>query len=59
LAKAAEAAQARCLPDRRGVEGLEGELLADIASWKDAGLRRDHDDGHPVATAPVLRRALE
>ena len=58
LAKAAEAALARAYPigavskDRR-------EKFADIAELKDAGCVAITDDGHPVSTALLLRRALE
>jgi dihydroorotase len=39
--------------------GSKGELLADIAELKQAGCVAITDDGHPVATALLLRRALE
>ncbi len=59
LAKAAEAAQARVYPIGAVSKGSKGELLADIAELKDAGCVAITDDGHPVATALLLRRALE
>jgi len=37
----------------------KGELLADIAELKEAGCVAITDDGHPVATAMLLRRAME
>ena len=40
-------------------QGSKGELLADIAELKQAGCVAITDDGHPVATALLLRRALE
>ncbi len=40
-------------------KGSKGELLADIAELKEAGCVAITDDGHPVATALLLRRALE
>jgi dihydroorotase len=59
LAKAAEAGQARVYPIGAVSKGSKGELLADIAELKDAGCVAITDDGHPVATALLLRRALE
>jgi dihydroorotase len=59
LAKAAEAAQARVYPIGAVSKGSKGELLADIAELKGAGCVAITDDGHPVATALLLRRALE
>ena len=58
LSKAAEARLARVC-DRRGFQGIEGELLADIAELRQAGCVAISDDGHPVATALLMRRALE
>ena len=59
LAKAAEAGLARVYPIGAVSKGSKGELLADIAELKDAGCVAITDDGHPVATALLLRRALE
>ena len=59
LAKAVEAGQARVYPIGAVSKGSKGELLADIAELKDAGCVAITDDGHPVATALLLRRALE
>ena len=59
LAKAAEAALARVYPIGAVSKGSKGELLADIAELKDAGCVAITDDGNPVATALLLRRALE
>ena len=59
LAKAAAAAQARVYPIGAVSKGSRGELLADIAELKQAGCVAITDDGHPVATALLLRRALE
>src|SRR5262249_3984485 len=39
--------------------GQKGEQLADIAELKQAGCVAVSDDGHPVATALLMRRALE
>ena len=59
LAKATEAALARVYPIGAVSKGSKGELLADIAELKEAGCVAITDDGHPVATALLLRRALE
>jgi len=40
-------------------KGSQGSLLADIAELRQAGCVAITDDGHPVATALLLRRALE
>ncbi len=59
LAKAAEAGLARVYPIGAVSRGSKGEFLADIAELKQAGCVAITDDGHPVATALLLRRALE
>jgi dihydroorotase len=59
LARAAEASLARVYPIGAVSKGSKGELLADIAELKQAGCVAITDDGHPVATALLLRRALE
>src|SRR6188508_2718336 len=59
LAKAAAAGLARVYPIGAVSKSSKGELLADIAELKEAGCLAITDDGHPVATALLLRRALE
>ena len=59
LSKAAEAALARVYPIGAVSKGSKGELLADIAELRQAGCVAISDDGHPVATALLMRRALE
>jgi dihydroorotase len=59
LAKAAAANLARVYPIGAVSKGQKGELLADIAELKAAGCVAITDDGHPTATALLLRRALE
>src|SRR3954468_24319644 len=59
LKKAAEANLARVYPIGAVSRGQKGEQLADIAELKRAGCVAITDDGHPVATALLMRRALE
>jgi dihydroorotase len=59
LKKAAEANLARVYPIGAVSRGQKGEQLADIAELKEAGCVALTDDGHPVATALLMRRALE
>jgi dihydroorotase len=59
LKKAAEANLARVYPIGAVSRGQKGEQLADIAELKAAGCVALTDDGHPVATAMLMRRALE
>ncbi|HEY6359538.1 MAG TPA: dihydroorotase [Vicinamibacterales bacterium] len=59
LAKAAEAGLARVYPIGAVSRGSKGELLADIGDLRQAGCVAITDDGHPVATALLMRRALE
>jgi dihydroorotase len=59
LAKAAAAGLARVYPIGAVSKGQKGELLADIGELKAAGCVAVTDDGHPTATALLLRRALE
>src|SRR5882672_4786491 len=59
LAKAAAANLARVYPIGAVSRGQKGEQLADIAELKAAGCVAVTDDGKPVATALLMRRALE
>jgi dihydroorotase len=59
LRKAADANLARVYPIGAVSRGQQGEQLADIAELKQAGCVAVTDDGHPVATAMLMRRALE
>ena len=59
LRKAAEANLARVYPIGAVSRGQQGEQLADIAELKQAGCVAITDDGHPIATALLARRALE
>jgi dihydroorotase len=59
LKKAADASLARVYPIGAVSRGQAGEQLADIAELKTAGCVALTDDGRPVATALLMRRALE
>jgi dihydroorotase len=59
LAKAAAATLARVYPIGAVSKGQLGERLADIAELKQAGCVAVTDDGHPTATALLMRRAME
>jgi len=59
LQKAAEADLARVYPIGAVSRGQNGEQLADIAELRNAGCVAITDDGRPVATAMLMRRALE
>lgn len=59
LKKAAEANLARVYPIGAVSRGQNGEQLADIAELRQAGCVAITDDGKPVATALLMRRALE
>ena len=59
LAKAREANLARVYPIGAVSRGSKGELLADIADMREAGCVALSDDGWPVRTALMMRRALE
>jgi dihydroorotase len=57
--KAREAGLARVYPIGAVSRGSQGEFLSDIAELKAAGCVALSDDGRPVATALLMRRALE
>jgi dihydroorotase len=59
LKKAQEADQARVYPISAVSRGSMGEFLSDIAELHKAGCVAISDDGKPVATALLMRRALE
>ncbi len=59
LKKAGEAGLARVYPIGAVSRGSQGEQLADIGELKQAGCVAVSDDGRPVATALLMRRALE
>jgi dihydroorotase len=59
LRRAAEAQLARVYPIGAVSRGSRGEQLADIGELHGAGCVAISDDGRPVATALLMRRALE
>jgi len=59
LRKAAEAGLARVYPIGAVTRGSQGTQLADLAELHTAGCVAVSDDGRPVATALLMRRALE
>ena len=59
LQKAREAGLARVYPIGAVSRGQKGAELADLAELKQAGCVAVTDDGHPIATALLARRALE
>jgi dihydroorotase len=59
LRKAAEAGLARVYPIGAVSKGSNGQELADIGELREAGCVAISDDGRPVATAGLMRRALE
>jgi dihydroorotase len=59
LKKAAEAHRARVYPIGAVSIGSKGEQLAELGEQKTAGCVAFTDDGRPVATALLMRRALE
>ncbi|HET7694889.1 MAG TPA: dihydroorotase [Vicinamibacterales bacterium] len=59
LRKAAEAKQARVYPIGAVSLGSRGEQMSELAAQKAAGCVAFTDDGRPVASALLMRRALE
>ncbi len=59
IARAKEAGLARVYPIGAVTRGSKGEQLAEIGELKAAGCVAVSDDGRPVATALLMRRALE
>ena len=59
LKKAAEAGLARVYPIGAVSLGSKGDQLAELGEQKAAGCVAFSDDGRPVATALLMRRALE
>ena len=59
LNKAKEARLARVFPVGAVSAGLKGEVLAEYGELKMAGVVALSDDGHPVMSSQMMRRAME
>lgn len=59
LGRAAEVGLARIYPIGAVTRGLSGEQLTEMGRLSDAGCIAFSDDGKPVSTAKLLRKALE
>lgn len=59
LKKASEVNLARVYPIGAVSRGQKGEQMADLGELREAGCVAVTDDGHPVSTALLMRRALE
>ena len=58
LEKASEANLARVYPVGSVTRGMEGESLSEMGELADAGCIAVSDDGHPVESGEVMRRAI-
>jgi dihydroorotase len=59
LEKAAEAGYANVFPVGTVTRGLQGETLAEMGELREAGCVAVSDDGRPVASGEIMRRAME
>lgn len=59
IARAAEAGHCRVHPIGAATVGQEGERLAELRALREAGAVACSDDGHPIMSAEMMRRALE
>jgi dihydroorotase len=59
LQKAAEAGHANVFPVGTITRGLKGETLAEMGELHEAGCVAVSDDGRPVASGEIMRRAME
>jgi len=59
LERAAEVSPVRVWPIGAASLGSKGEALSEIAAMKQAGIVAVSDDGHPIATAKLLRQVME
>ena len=59
VARAREAGHCRVLPIAAATVGQKGEQLAEARALRDAGAVALSDDGRPVVSAALMRRALE
>src|SRR5208337_5319862 len=59
LKKASSAGMVRVLPVGAITKGQQGKELAEMGLMKEAGIIAVSDDGRPVESASIMRRALE
>src|ERR1700687_2022303 len=59
MERAAAVSPVRVWPIGAASIGSKGEALAEIAAMKQAGIVGVSDDGHPIATAKLLRSVME
>ena len=59
LERAAAVSSVRVWPIGAASVGSKGEALSEIAAMKQAGIVGVSDDGHPIATAKLLRNVME
>jgi dihydroorotase len=59
LERSAEVSSVRVWPIGAASLGSKGEALSEIAAMKQAGIVAVSDDGHPIATAKLLRQVME
>jgi dihydroorotase len=59
LDRAGDAASVRVWPIGAASLGSQGESLAEIAAMEEAGIVAVSDDGHPIASAKLLRQVME
>jgi len=59
LERASEVNLARVYPIGAVSRGLRGEMLAEIGEMQRAGIVAVSDDGHPIMSSSLMRRALE
>ena len=59
VAEAARNGSCRVYPVGAVSKGLKGEALAELADLRAGGCVAVSDDGHPIANAQLMRRALE
>ena len=57
--RAAAVSSVRVWPIGAASVGSKGEALSEIAAMKQAGIVAVSDDGHPIATAKLLRNVME
>jgi len=59
LKKAEEAGNCRVYPIGAASKGIDGKEISEMGLMKEAGIVAVSDDGHPIATAGLLRKVLE